>query len=87
MSKFVENIFDPILQFMDRAMMQTNDLSYVAAKGVRLDNYFGFFGILGPEWSSLISSLLASLVFLFVLYLIKQYTGVILWFKALIKWW
>lgn len=87
MSNFVKNIFDPFIQFLNQSIVELNDMGTVAAKGIRLDNYFGVFGILGPEWASLISSLLASLVFLFVLYAIKQYTGVILWFKSLVKWW
>lgn len=84
---FWQNIFGPVVQFLDRAAGQMGQMGTVAAKGIRLDNYFGFFGILGPEWARVISSLLASLTFLFILFTIQKYSGVLLWFKALIKWW
>lgn len=64
-----------------------NDIALVASKGIKLDNYFSYFNLLGPEWSGVIISLLASITFLLILFLIKNYSGVLLWFKNLIKWW
>lgn len=87
MSKFVENLFNPVIQFLDKCIGQLSYIGSVAAKGLRLDNYFGYFGILGPEWSRVISSLLASLTFLFILYTIQKYSRVLLWFKDLVKFW
>jgi len=86
-SNFLDNIFSPVVQFLDKCITQLNQVGTVAAKGVRLDNYFGYFGILGPEWAKVISSLLASLTFLFILYTVQKYSSVLLWFKDLIKWW
>lgn len=86
-STFVQNIFDPVVQFLNKAYGQLASLGTVSARGVRLDNYFGVFGVLGPSWSRLISSLIGSLVFLTILYAVQKYSRVLLWFKALIKWW
>lgn len=84
---FVESLFSPILQFLDLMIGKLNGIAAVSAKGIRLDNYFGVFGVLGPSWARVINSLLASLIFLFILYMIQKYSGVLLWFKSLIKWW
>lgn len=72
---------------MDKCIGQIGQIGTVAAKGVRLDNYFGYFGLLGPEWARVISSLLGSLTFLFILYSVSRYSSVLLWFKSLVKWW
>lgn len=87
MSKFVSNIFDPVVQFLDTCIGQLGQLGSISAKGVRLDQYFGVFGILGPKWAGLISSLIGCVTFIFILYSIQKYSGVLLWFKSLIKWW
>lgn len=87
MSKFVDSIFAPVLQFMQLMIDRLAGIGTVAAKGVRLDHYFGFFSILGEAWTGVISSLLISLLFIFTLYVIQKNSRVLLWFKDLIKWW
>lgn len=87
MSNFVSNIFDPVVQFLDKCIQQLNQIGTVAARGVNLDNYFGFFRILGPEWPGVISTLITSFIFLVVLYVLQKNSRVLLWFKDLIKWW
>jgi len=84
---FVDSIFDPVFQFLDMMSAKLGEIRHVAAKGIRLDDYFGIFGILGPEWAGVINSLLAALLFLFILFVIQKNSGVLLWFKSLIKWW
>jgi hypothetical protein len=86
-SKFVGNIFAPVVQFLDKSINQLTALGTLSAKGVRLDHYFGVFGVLGPEWARVISTFLGCLMFIFILYTIQKYSGVLLWFKDLIKWW
>lgn len=87
MSKFVENIFSPVVQFLDKSINQLSALGTISAKGIRLDHYFGIFGVLGTEWARVISTFLGCLLFIFILYTIQKYSGVLLWFKDLIKWW
>lgn len=87
MSQFVSNIFSPVVQFLDKSIAQLSHMGSVSAKGIRLDHYFGIFGILGPEWARVISTFLGCFVFIFILYTIQKYSGVLLWFKDLIKWW
>ena len=87
LTKLIDNLFRPVVAFLDQIISKLSSLGTVAAKGVRLDDYFGFFAILGPAWTSVISSFLTCLTFVFVLFLIQKYGRVILWFKDLIKWW
>lgn len=76
-----------MIAWLDQIRDKLAGIGTVAAKGIRLDDYFGFFAILGPAWSGVISSFLAALTFLFILYMIQKYGRVLLWFKDLIKWW
>lgn len=76
-----------MLQFLQMMIDRLGSVGTVAAKGVRLDNYFGFFSILGPAWTGVITSLLVSLMFIFTLYVIQKNSRLLLWFKDLIKWW
>lgn len=87
MINFIDSVFNPVIQFLQLCIDRLREIGTIAAKGIRLDDYFGFFGILGPEFSQLISSALAALIFLFILYMVQKYSRVLLWFKDLIKWW
>lgn len=87
MRNFVDSIFDPVIQFLQLMIDKLSGIGTVSAKGVRLDHYFGFFSILGPAWTGVISSLLVSLLFVGILYMIQKNSRVLLWFKDLIKWW
>jgi hypothetical protein len=87
MINLIDSIFSPVVQFLDLMIGKLSALGTLTAKGVRLDDYLGFFSILGPAFTALISSLIVCLTFLYVLYMIQKQSRVLLWFKALIKWW
>jgi hypothetical protein len=87
LTNFIDSLFSPVTQFLDLATAKLSSLGSVAAKGVHLNDYFGFFGILGGAWTAVISSLLGALLFLFTLYNIQKLSRVLLWLKDLIKWW
>lgn len=87
MINFIDSLFAPVLQFLNMIISKLGELGTVAAKGVHLDNYFGFFAVLGPSWTGVISSLITALIFLFILYMVQKYGRVLLWLKDLIKWW
>lgn len=87
MVNFIDSIFEPVLQTLQLMIDRMNGIGTIAAKGVNLGDYFGFFAILGPAWTSLISQFIAALIFCFILYMVQKYSNVLLWFKDLIKWW
>lgn len=87
MTNFIKSVFNPVIAWLDMIISKLNDIGTVAAKGVRLSDYFGFFNLLGNAWTSLITQFIAALTFVFILYTIKNYGRIILWFKSLIKWW
>lgn len=83
----IDSIFKPVTSFLDLILDKLMTIGTIAAKGIRLSDYFGFFSVLGPSWVSLINSALSALVFVFILYMVSKYSNVLLWFKDLIKWW
>ena len=87
MTNLIDSLFDPVLTLLDNMQSRISNIGTIAARGIDLDNYFGFISILGPSWSGVISSFLAALLFLSVLYMIKTNSRLYLWFKDLIKWW
>lgn len=87
MKKFIDSLFSPIVQMLDWMIEQLNSISLVAAKGVRLDHYFGLFNIIGPQWIGVIQALISAILFLYVLKLVKAQGSLIIWLKGLIKWW
>ena len=87
MTNFIDSIFSPIIQLLDWMINKFSELGTITAKGVRLDDYFSVFTILGTAWTSVIISFITSLIFLFILYMIQKQSRVLLWFKDLIKWW
>lgn len=87
MINLIDSIFQPVLSFFDNMQSKLDSIGTVTARGIDLDNYFGVLNILGPSWSGVISSLLAAVTFLCVLYIIKTNSRIYLWFKNLIKWW
>lgn len=87
MINFVNTIFDPVLDFLNLIITKLSSIGTIAAKGIRLSDYFGFFSILGPAWTGVITSFLAAFLFIFILYMVQKYSRVLLWFKDLIKWW
>ncbi|MED4600090.1 hypothetical protein P9314_05120 [Paenibacillus validus] len=87
MRNFIDSLFSPIIQFLDQCYAKLASVGTIAAKGIRLDHYFGFFSILGNEWTAVITSLITAFLFLYVLDNIQKISRVLLWFKALIKFW
>lgn len=87
MTNFINNLFRPVFSFLDGMIAKLSGIGTMAAKGVRLSDYFGFFSILGPSWVGVINSALSALMFCFILYMVQKYSRVLLWFKDLIKWW
>lgn len=87
MINFIDSIFDPVFEFLGLISTRLSSIGTVAAKGIRLSDYFGFFNILGPAWTGVITSFLAAFIFIFILYMVQKYSRIILWFKDLIKWW
>lgn len=87
MNNFVDSLFSPVTQFLDQAYSKLSGVGVVAAKGVHLDDYFGIFGVLGNQWVGVITSAITALIFLYALDNVQKISRVLLWFKALIKFW
>lgn len=87
MINFINSVFNPVLQFLNMIIDRLSSIGTMSAKGIRLGDYFGFFAILGPAWTGVITSFLTAFMFVFILYMVQKYSRILLWLKDLIKWW
>lgn len=84
---FIDSIFNAPLSFLNLIIDTLNNVSLVAGKGINLNNYFGFFGYLPTAWQSLMHSIMGSVVFLALLFVVKAIWNMYFNVKGSIKWW
>jgi hypothetical protein len=87
MTNLIDSLFEPVLTLLDNMQNRLSNIGTISAKGLDLDNYLGWFQVLGTSWIGVIGSLISGLFFIFILYSIKTNSRLYLWFKDLIKWW
>ncbi len=87
MRNFIDSLLNPVLQILSKIKESLLQTSTVAAAGYDLNAYFGWITLLGSGFSTLLMSLIGSLIFLTVLYMIRSQSRVIIWFKELIGRW
>ena len=85
--RIIDTFFNPIIQILVNARDHLENVSLVAARGLNLDYFLGPIYCLGPEWRSLIGSVVAcAFLLLSVLFARKAY-GIYLALKDGVKWW
>lgn len=87
MRNFIDSLFSPILQMLSWINENISHLGTVVARGYNLNTWLGWVTVLGPGFSLLVQSMIASLVFLSVLYMIRTQSKILIWFKELIGRW
>jgi hypothetical protein len=87
MTNLIDSLFEPVLTLLDNMQNRISSIGTITGKGFDLDNYVGWFQVLGTSWIGVIGSLISGLFFIFILYSIKTNSRLYLWFKDLIKWW
>jgi hypothetical protein len=83
----IDSIFNPLLTWLTDVYNRISELSIPLARPLDLSNYFGFFNFLGPNWTSLINTILALSFIYLMTYVIVTNLHLIVKFKNLIKWW
>lgn len=61
----------PLDSFLQLILDYLNRVSLVAGHGINLNNYFGFFGYLPASWQAVVQSLMASVGFLAILFIVR----------------
>lgn len=67
----IDSMFAPLDQFLQLIIDHLDTASLVTGHGINLNNYLGFFAYLPSSWQSVLQSLLASVGFLAVLFLVR----------------
>lgn len=87
MISLLQTIFGPPEQLLSQAIAYLAHLSTVAAAGLHLETYFGWFSVLDPAWEGVVSSLMGSVVLIGVLQLVRSVYRLYLSLKRGVKWW
>lgn len=83
----IDSIFGAPIGWLQLMQTMLGNAGQVSGKGINLNNYFGFFAYLPPEWQLVVKSLLGSAVLLTVLFLVKAAWDMYLRVKESGKWW
>lgn len=85
--RIVDTFFDPIIQILVAARDRLDYISLVAARGLNLDYFMGPVSMLGPEWRSLIGSIVSSAFLIITVLVAKKGYNLYLSLKDGVKWW
>lgn len=83
----IDTILGPVITFLNYALDKLNSISMVADRGLNLDYYLGSVGALGPNWVTLVKTLISCLVILVLVYIAKTIYNLYLNAKDGVKWW
>ncbi|MEM0138538.1 MAG: fibronectin type III domain-containing protein [Thermoplasmatales archaeon] len=85
--QLIDTALGPVTNFLQYAIQKMNSISQIAAQGIDLDNYLGPIGVLGPPWTTLVTSLLAALLLIIIVFIARQVYNLYLALKSGVKWW
>lgn len=84
---FIDAIFNAPMAFLNLIIETMNSVSLIAGRGINLNNYFVFFAYLPASWKAVMTSVMGSITFLALLFIIKAVWNMYLNLKGSIKWW
>lgn len=87
MRDFFDTIFNPFVNWLTSISDKISSLSVPVARQLNLSNYLGYFSILGPTWTTVITTILALAFIYWVTYIIVANMGLLQKFINLIKFW
>ena len=85
--RIIDSIFNPVIQILTVARDRLDHISMVAARGLNVDYYLGPISMLGPEWRTLIGSIIASAFMIVIVLLARRAYALYLALKEGVKWW
>lgn len=87
MRNLIDSLFDPAFEFVDWIKDALQQAGTVVARGIDLNEYFGWIKLLGNGFTTLLFSLIASFIFLTILHNAKTISRVFITFKEWIGRW
>lgn len=87
MINLIDNIFSPILGWLNQVYSYLVHLSVPLSRPLNLSNYFSIFNFLGPVWTTCITTMISLTVIYLVLMVIIRNIDAIIKFIQLIKFW
>lgn len=85
--KFLDNIFQPPIAFLDMARERLAAVNSMVGRGLNVKQYLSVFGDLPGPWQMVISSLLAVTVVLISLIIFRSVMRMYYATKEGVKWW
>lgn len=83
----VDSILGPVQSLLEAAISYLVNIQLVAARGIDLNYYLGWVGVMGPGWAALVMSVIASLFLLATVFVSRSVYNLYLGFKHGVKWW
>lgn len=87
LKSIIDTILGPAITFLQFALDKLNSVSLVADRGLNLDYFLGPVSALGPNWITLVKSLIASMLLLAIVFMAKMAYNAYLNAKEGSKWW
>lgn len=87
MISFIDSVMNPPIQFLQLVISYLNQAALVAGSGVNLADYVSWIGLLGPAWTRVLNSILASFALILVIFVAQKLYKLYLAFKEGILWW
>ncbi|HHY72274.1 MAG TPA: hypothetical protein GX497_03435 [Bacillus bacterium] len=87
MKNWVDDIFCPVITFLDLAKKKLADVRLVTAQGLNIGQYFKIFGDLPASWQLVITSLLLMITTLGGLLIFRSAMRIYYAIKEGVKWW
>lgn len=87
MQGIIDSIFQPVIDILRTARDTLEGMSLVAARGLNLDYFLGPLSLLGWQWRTLISSIVASAFLLLSVLVVRKVYSIYLALKEGAKWW
>jgi len=84
---FIQMLFQGPEQLLGSVLSWLHHASTVAAAGINLSNYVSWVALLGPAWSGVITSLMASVTLIGFIFVARAVYRAYLSLKQGIMWW
>lgn len=85
--RIVDTIILHVINMLTTVRDELESISLVAARGLNLDYFLGPVSMLGPQWTALVSSVIASAFLILTVLIARKGYNLYLSLKSGVKWW